>query len=140
MLGDSLRKGAAQVGCPRVDIGHVGGDDFLALCHPGQVLSLCKTIVTEFEQAADLLYDPADLRRGFVEIPNRWGSGAARAALVTLSIGVAQSTQEVRRLQSPKLAAAIASEMKKVAKSQPGSYIAIDRRASDVPVRASRAA
>jgi len=49
---------------------------------------------------------------------------------VTLSIGVAQATVEGRMFTDPRVVIAVASEMKKVAKSQPGSYVAIDRRRS----------
>ena len=130
-MAESLRGAADRAGIPRVDLGHIGGDDFLALCDPDQLLPVTKFTVRAFEHAADLLYDPLDARRGYIEIPNRWGTGTPRrAALVTLSVGVAESTGTGRRLRSPREVAAVASEMKKIAKSQPGSYVAIDRRRS----------
>ena len=46
--------------------------------------------------------------------------------LVTLSIGVALSNN--RNFADPREVVAVASEMKTVAKSQPGSYVAMDRR------------
>ena len=49
---------------------------------------------------------------------------------MTLSIGVAQSTAPAAGSTDPREVIAVASEMKKVAKSQPGSYVAIDRRTS----------
>jgi hypothetical protein len=91
------------------------------------VLPLTKRTVTDFEQAADQLYDPSDAERGYIEVPDRRGN-KNRAALVTLSIGVAQATVDGRRFTDPRVVIAVASEMKKVAKSQPGSYVAIDRR------------
>ncbi len=48
--------------------------------------------------------------------------------LVTLSIGVALSTH--RNYGDPREVVAVASEMKTVAKSQPGSYVAMDRRST----------
>ena len=63
-------------------------------------------------------------------MPDRRGN-KQRAALVTLSIGVAQSSADTRRFTDPRVVVAVASEMKKVAKSQPGSYVAIDRRRAD---------
>jgi GGDEF domain-containing protein len=130
-MAEALRRAVARTGSPRVDLGHIGGDDFLAICDPDQVLAFTKLTVTAFEQAADVLYEPIDYRRGYIEIPNRWGTGQPqRAALVTLSIGVAESTEMGRRLRSPHEVATVASEMKKVAKSQRGSYVAIDRRRS----------
>jgi GGDEF domain-containing protein len=127
-MAASLRAGAEACGAPQAKIAHIGGDDFLALCAPEQVLPLTRRVVTAFEAAADAIYDPIDVRRGYLEIPSRWGTGPSlRAALVTLSNGVAESTSG-HRLRSPGEAMKIASEMKSVAKTQPGSYVAIDRR------------
>jgi hypothetical protein len=83
-------------------------------------------VSADFEKAADSLYDPADAERGFVELKDRRGN-IRRAALVTLSIGVAVSDAG-KRITDPLEAIATASEMKTVAKSQPGSYVAVDRR------------
>ena len=129
-LARSLHKAAAAVNRPPIFLGHIGGDDFVFICAPDQVLPLTQRTVTDFEQAADQLYDPADAERGFIEVPDRRGN-LNRAALVTLSIGVAQATREGRSFTDPRVVIAVASEMKKVAKSQPGSYVAIDRRRSD---------
>ncbi|MEV6848649.1 response regulator [Actinoplanes sp. NPDC051411] len=129
-LARSLHKAVATIKNPSVFLGHIGGDDFVFICAPEQVLPLTQRTVTDFEQAADQLYDPADAERGFIEVPDRRGN-KNRAALVTLSIGVAQATFEGRRFTDPRVVIAVASEMKKVAKSQPGSYVAIDRRRSD---------
>jgi diguanylate cyclase (GGDEF)-like protein len=129
-LARSLHKAVAAVNQPPIFVGHIGGDDFVFICTPDQVLQLTQRAVIDFEQAADQLYDPADAERGYIEVPDRRGN-KNRAALVTLSIGVAQATVEGRHFTDPRVVIAVASEMKKVAKSQPGSYVAIDRRRSD---------
>jgi diguanylate cyclase (GGDEF)-like protein len=128
-LARSLHRAVTTIGRPSIFLGHIGGDDFVFICHPDQVLPLTKRTVTDFEQAADQLYDPGDAARGYIEVPDRRGN-KIRAALVTLSIGVAQATPDGRRFTDPRVVIAVASEMKKVAKSQPGSYVAIDRRRS----------
>jgi diguanylate cyclase (GGDEF)-like protein len=129
-LARSLQRAAGKTGKPSIFLGHIGGDDFVFICTPEQVLPLTKRTVTDFEQAADRLYEPKDAQRGFIEVPDRRGN-KQKAALVTLSIGVAQATADGRRFTDPRVVIAVASEMKKVAKSQPGSYVAIDRRRSD---------
>ncbi len=128
-LARSLHRAVALLKDPPIFLGHIGGDDFVFICAPEQVLPLTKRTVTDFEQAADELYEPEDAQRGYIEVPDRRGN-KQRAALVTLSIGVAQTTTEGRRFSDPRVVIAVASEMKKVAKSQPGSYVAIDRRTS----------
>jgi diguanylate cyclase (GGDEF)-like protein len=129
-LARSLHRAVATSGKPPVFLGHIGGDDFVFICAPDQVLPLTKRAVTDFENSADQLYDPEDARRGYIEVPDRRGN-KQRAALVTLSIGVAESKSGGRRFTDPRVVVAVASEMKKVAKSQPGSYVAIDRRRGD---------
>ncbi|MCM4079145.1 GGDEF domain-containing response regulator [Paractinoplanes hotanensis] len=129
-LARSLHRAVASVGKPSIFLGHIGGDDFVFICTPDQVLPLTKRTVTDFEQTADQLYDDVDAKRGYIEVPDRRGN-KNRAALVTLSIGVAQATLEGRRFTDPRVVIGVASEMKKVAKSQPGSYVAIDRRRAD---------
>jgi hypothetical protein len=52
--------------------------------------------------------------------------GIKEVGLVTVSVGVALSTR--RPYSDPREIVADASEMKTVAKGQPGSYVAVDRR------------
>ncbi len=124
-LARALHRAAVEVGLPPAFLGHIGGDDFLVVCSPEQVYPLTERAVVDFEAAADQLYDPADAARGYAEVTKRNGE-TQRAALVTLSIGVAVSTN--RRIADPREIVSIASEMKTVAKSHDGSYVAMDRR------------
>ncbi|WP_018583519.1 response regulator [Salinispora arenicola] len=125
-LARSLHQAVVSVGLPPAFLGHVGGDDFIFVCTPEQVRPLTSQVSADFERAADALYDSSDAARGYVEVKDRRGN-LRRAALVTLSIGVSVSDAD-KRLTNPLAAMTIASEMKSVAKSQPGSYVAVDRR------------
>jgi diguanylate cyclase (GGDEF)-like protein len=124
-LARALHRAVVEVGLPPAFLGHVGGDDFILVCSPEQVYPLTERAVVDFEAAADALYDPADRERGFAEVTKRNGE-IQRAALVTLSIGVAVSTNRCN--PDPREIVSIASEMKTVAKSYDGSYVAMDRR------------
>ena len=128
-LARSLHRAVVSVGLPPAFLGHIGGDDFVIVCAPEQVLPLTTRAVSDFERTADELYDPDDARRGYVELKDRRGH-IQRAHLVTLSIGVSLSIPE-RRFTDPPEVIAAASEMKSVAKGQPGSYVAMDRRRAD---------
>jgi diguanylate cyclase (GGDEF)-like protein len=112
---------------PSAFVGHVGGDDFVIICTPEQIRPLTEAAVSTFEEALDRLYDPVDLERGYLEKVDRRGE-VQRASLVSVSIGFALSVN--REYSGPREIMAAASEMKTVAKSQPGSYVAIDRRKS----------
>ena len=124
-LARSLNRAMVTVGLPPAFLGHVGGDDFIVVCTPDQVRPLTEKAVIDFETTADELYDPVDAQRGYLELVDRRGV-TQRANLVTISIGVALSTN--RDYGHPREIVAIASEMKSVAKTQPGSYVAVDRR------------
>jgi diguanylate cyclase (GGDEF)-like protein len=126
-LARSLHRAVVAVGLPPAFIGHVGGDDFVVICHPEQVRPLTEKAVIDFESAADALYDPDDAARGHIVLNNRSGE-PQQANLVTLSIGVALSTNRV--YSDPREVVATASDMKTVAKKVPGSYVALDRRGS----------
>ena len=130
-LAGSLHAATSSLDPPPAFLGHIGGDDFVVVCHPSQVRPLTTRMVEGFESAADRLCDPIDAKRGYLEVPDRRGN-VRRVNLVTLSIGVALSTN--RSYLSPREVVAAASEMKTVAKSQPGSYVAVDRRRrGDIP-------
>jgi diguanylate cyclase (GGDEF)-like protein len=124
-LAKCLLEAAAAAGDPPTFIGHVGGDDFVIVCTPDQIRPVTESAVNGFNRAADGLYDPESAARGYVELTDRRGD-VHRANLVTLSIGVALST--LRPLANAREMVAAASEMKTVAKGQPASYVAVDRR------------
>ncbi|TMM37262.1 MAG: response regulator [Actinobacteria bacterium] len=126
-LARSLHRAVVEVGLPPAFLGHIGGDDFVLVCTPEQVRPLTERAVVDFEAMADELYDPLDARRGYLELTDRKGE-TRQVNLVTLSIGVALSTN--RNYSEPREVVAVASEMKTVAKSQPGSYVAMDRRSA----------
>jgi diguanylate cyclase (GGDEF)-like protein len=126
VMARSLDQACAESGDPRPFLGHVGGDDFVVICAPGQAGPLADRAVALFEAASRELYDPADRERGYLELANRQGS-VARFDLCTVSIGIASSTQGT--FDDPREVVAVATEMKQVAKSSPGSRVAVDRRA-----------
>jgi diguanylate cyclase (GGDEF)-like protein len=131
-LAMCLQEAAAQVGSPPAFIGHIGGDDFVIVCSTEQIEPLTRWAIEAFIRAADDLYDPVDAERGYVEITDRQGN-VHRPNLVTLSIGVALSDH--RNFTDAREMVAAASEMKTVAKSQPGSYVSFDRRRTDQDVQ-----
>jgi diguanylate cyclase (GGDEF)-like protein len=124
-LARSLHRAVVAAGLPPAFLGHVGGDDFVVVCSPQQMRQLTERAIVDFEQAADALYDPVDAKRGYLELSDRRGQ-VRQANLVTISVGVALSTY--RRFTDPHEVVSAATEMKSVAKTQPGSYVAVDRR------------
>ena len=124
-LGRELLVAVNEAGPPPAFLGHIGGDDFVVICSPAQIRPLTDSAVSRFEQAADALYDEQDRIRRYVSVKSR-RDGVQDVGLVTVSIGVALSSR--REYTDPREVVAVASEMKTVAKSQHGSFVAMDRR------------
>jgi len=125
LLATALRR-AVAVADPQPFVGHVGGDDFVLVCSPDEVESLCERAVDYFDEHVPPLHDPADVARGGLEITDRQGV-LRKFPLVSVSVGVA--TSERRHFDDYREVVVVATEMKGVAKGEIGSAIAVDRRA-----------
>jgi diguanylate cyclase (GGDEF)-like protein len=112
---------------PEGFVGHVGGDDFVAVTDPDVCEEIAKRVVATFDQHVGEFYDPDDVQRGFVEVEDRKGL-PQKVPLVSISIGVA--TTSTRTYKHYGEAVAVATEMKQVAKRETESSYAIDRRTS----------
>jgi diguanylate cyclase (GGDEF)-like protein len=108
-------------------IGHVGGDDFVAICPPEKAEELCQALVARFDREVATLYDPEDTERGYVEVTNRKGE-TQRFPLLSISVGAATTAR--RKFSHREEAVAVATELKEYAKRTEGSSWAIDRRSA----------
>ena len=106
-------------------VGHIGGDDFVAVMHPDAVESYSKAVIRIFDDGVLDFYDTADALRGYIEVTDRRGERHA-FPMVSISLGVTSNT--TRPIVSQWEASAIAVEMKEYAKRQAGSSYKIDRR------------
>jgi diguanylate cyclase (GGDEF)-like protein len=106
-------------------LGHLGGDDFALLVADESAEELADRIMGAFDAIAPSLYDPLDAQRGYIEVRARDG-GMGRYPLLSISLGIA--TTRRRRYATAHEAAAVATEMKEVAKLHPGSTWRLDRR------------
>jgi diguanylate cyclase (GGDEF)-like protein len=133
MRGDSVIKFTARVLLDAADtvddpvgfVGHVGGDDFVAVVTAENMKPFCDEVVSRFDDGILDYYDTADALQGYIEVTDRRGERHA-FPICSLSMGVA--TSEKRRLTSEWEASSVASEMKEVAKRTPGTNYQIDRR------------
>lgn len=117
-------------------VGHVGGDDFVTIVTPPSCEAIAKEICERWDRSIVELYDPKDVARGFIVVADR-RSQVHHFPLVTVSIGVASTAR--RPITSHWEASEIATEMKQVAKRQPGSTYAMDRRQAPTVVEAGTA-
>ncbi|RDW17360.1 GGDEF domain-containing protein [Oceanobacillus arenosus] len=99
-------------------VGHIGGDDFIAVIPHYHHEDLCNLIISRFDEAVLRFYSEEDLRNGYVRTANRNGV-IENIPLVSLSIAVIQnrniSIQTVEDLSK------LAANVKKVCKARNGS-------------------
>lgn len=126
-LAALIRDVARTTAGPAAFVGHVGGDDFVAVTPPHLAEPFASTLIRSWESVAGALYDVEDRERGFITVPNRLKI-LERFNIASLSVGIASS--DVRALATHLEASEIASELKSAAKAAPGSCIRIDRRQS----------
>jgi len=106
-------------------VGHVGGDDFVAVVIPDGAEEIAKRICERFDEARAEFYEAEDLDRGFVRMEDRKGV-LQDIPLVAISIGIASTSK--RQFAHYGEAVAVATEMKSFAKRDGGSSYAVDRR------------
>ncbi|HEX5901571.1 MAG TPA: response regulator [Actinomycetota bacterium] len=109
-------------------VGHVGGDDFVAVLRPDIAEGVAKRIVEAFDAQISGFYEPEEMAQGFVEVEDRKGE-MQRIPLVGVSVGIA--TTDVRSYAHFGEAVSMATEMKQFAKRDARSSYAIDRRRAD---------
>jgi diguanylate cyclase (GGDEF)-like protein len=107
-------------------VGHVGGDDFVAVVSPETAEDVAKQVCERFDEDRKLYYEDEDLERGFVRMEDRKGV-EQDIPLVSVSIGIATTSR--RAFAHYGEAVAVATEMKQFAKRDGGSSYAVDRRA-----------
>ena len=134
LRGDQVIKLAAQCMTACVEaacggglsfVGHVGGDDFVAVVSPDRAEQVCKDVIAKFDAMIPSLYDDADRRLGYIEGKTRQGQDV-RFPFVGVSLAVVLST--VRSFAHPGEVSALASELKTWAKSHGKSAYVVDRR------------
>ena len=109
-------------------VGHVGGDDFVAVLRPDAAEDVAKRIVETFDAQIHDFYEPEEVAQGFVEVEDRKGV-VQRIPLAGISVGIA--TTDVRSFAHYGEAVSMATEMKQFAKREARSSYAIDRRRVD---------
>jgi diguanylate cyclase (GGDEF)-like protein len=125
MLARCAGRAINEAAGPDAFLGHIGGDDFVAILHPDKAEQAAQKLIDCWDEQISDLYEPEDIERGFIEITDR-RKELHRFTQMTVAVGIATNTQ--RPINSHWEAAEIATEMKTFAKSQGKSAYAIDRR------------
>ena len=106
-------------------IGHIGGDDFVAIIPTTEVNNICQEIIATFDKEVSQFFTPEDLEKGYIEVANRKGV-MEQFTLTSISIGAV--IVEKDRFENILEIGEVGAQVKHVAKSIVGSSYAIDRR------------
>ncbi len=106
-------------------VGHIGGDDFIAIVPSIEVDEICQSIIATFDKDVVRFFNEEDLERGYIEVANRKGI-MEQFALTSISIGVVIA--EKGRFSNILEIGEVGAQVKHMAKSIMGSSYAIDRR------------
>ena len=106
-------------------IGHIGGDDFIAITENKDYEKICQEIIIYFDDNIKKFFNEEDIERGYVEVANRKGI-IEQFPITSISIGVV--TVEPGQYTSSLEIGEIGAQVKHIAKTQIGSSYAVDRR------------
>ena len=109
-------------------VGHIGGDDFIAIIHTEETQELCARFICEFDAMVPTLYADTDVKNGCIETMDRKNE-RCRFPLMSVSLAVVES-KENSRFQSLLEISTVAAEMKKKSKAVQGSVFLINQRAN----------
>lgn len=108
-------------------VGHIGGDDFIAIIEDRDYEKICQNIILEFDKNIKKYFSDEDVAKGYLEVPNRKGI-IEEFPLTTISVGAVEV--EPGRFHNTLEIGEAGAQVKHLSKTIPGSTYVIDRRHS----------
>ncbi len=129
-MGDAMIQMTAKVISEQCDqeidfVGHIGGDDFIALFRSTDWEQRCRTILEKFGADVMSFFSPHDIERGGYVVENRRGEKEFHN-LSSLSVGAVPVQPNI--FKSHRDIASVAAESKKMAKKMHGNSLYINQR------------
>ncbi len=106
-------------------VGHIGGDDFVAIIPTLNCDKICESIIANFDAGVNAFFTEEDVENGYIEVANRKGV-IEQFPLTSISVGVVEADKG--RFANILEIGEVGAQVKHVAKSIMGSSYAIDRR------------
>lgn len=106
-------------------VGHIGGDDFIAIVEDDDYEKICQNIILEFDKNIKKYFSDEDIEKGYLEVPNRKGI-IEEFPLITISIGAVEVDAE--RFHNTLEIGEAGAQVKHLSKTISGSTYVIDRR------------
>lgn len=106
-------------------VGHIGGDDFIAIVSETDYEKICQSIIAEFDKNILNFFTKDDAEKGFLEVPNRRGI-IEEFPLTAISIGVVDVNPN--NYKNILEIGEIGAQVKHLAKTILGSSYYVDKR------------
>lgn len=114
-----------NIGMDNSFIGHIGGDDFVAITGAADYEKICRDIISDFDTYVLGYYNDEDVEKGYIEVANRRGI-IEQFPLTSISIGVVEVTPG--RFKNTLEIGEVGAQVKHQAKSIMGSTYIVNRR------------
>lgn len=106
-------------------VGHIGGDDFVAIISGKDCEQICQNIIADFDINVKRYYNEEDSNKGYIEVANRKGV-IEQFPLTSISIGVVEVKKD--KFSNILEIGEAGASVKHLAKTIQGSTYVIDRR------------
>jgi len=121
----TILKNVHEQACDNSFVGHIGGDDFVAIVSDTDYDKLCQNIISDFDAEVISYFTKEDSKKGYIEVANRRGI-IEQFPLTSISIGVVEVTH--KRFNNILEIGEAGANVKHLAKTIQGSTYVIDRR------------
>lgn len=105
-------------------VGHIGGDDFVAIISNNRYEELCQNIILDFDYNILDFYNKEQIKQGYIEIENRKGN-MEQFPITSISIGVVRVNNNFNNILE---IGEVGAQVKHTAKSIQGSSYVVNRR------------
>ena len=106
-------------------VGHIGGDDFVAIISNRDSEEICQNIIADFDENVKRYYTKEDVAKGYIDVANRKGI-IEQFPLTSISIAVVEV--DSNKFSSALEIGEVGASVKHLAKTILGSTYVIDRR------------
>ena len=125
LTANIITKNVHDCGSDNTFVGHIGGDDFVAIIPKEKYENVCQDVLLEFDNKVVKYFNDKDKKRGYIEVVNRKGV-MEQFALISLSIGVVEVNKN--RFSNILEIGEIGAQVKHMAKITMGSAYAVNKR------------
>lgn len=105
-------------------VGHIGGDDFVAIISNDKFEKLCQNIILDFDYNVLDYYTQEHIEKGYIEVENRKGV-KEEFPLTSISIGVVEVNETFNNILE---IGEVGAQVKHLSKSIQGSTYVVNRR------------